>query len=74
MSGWHNAGMELMEAGRYDEAGLNFEKVINADPDAGDSWSALGVCMSQLGQPDAALACQRQVLRIRGTDAAGGQD
>ena len=61
----HNIGMDLMAEKKYDEAGLAFEAVINVDPDAVDSWSALGVCMTELGQPDAALMCQKQVLRIR---------
>ena len=54
-----------------------FEAVVEADPDALDSWAALGLCMAKLGQEEAALACQRQVLRIRAkgtgaTGAAGG--
>ena len=66
------AGMELMEAGRHEEAGLAFEAIIDAHPDAVEAWSALGLCMSVLGQPDAALACQKQVMRIRGSEQAGG--
>ena len=68
----HATGMELMAAGRHEEAGLAFEAIIDADPDAADAWSALGLCMSALGQPDAALACQKQVMRIRGSEQAGG--
>ena len=62
----HNAGMALMQMGRLEDAGLVFEAVVNDEPDSAESWSALGVCMTRLEQPDAALACQRQVLRIRG--------
>jgi hypothetical protein len=60
----HEAGMALMELGRHEDAGLVFEAVIDAEPDAAESWAALGVCLSALGQPEAALACQRQVLAI----------
>jgi len=54
-----------LPAAPVQDAGLVFESVIEADPDAVESWSALGVCMSQLGKLEAALACQRQVLRLR---------
>ena len=63
--------MALLDAGQHEEAGLAFEQVINEDPDAIDSWSALGTCMATLGQSAAALACQKQVLRIRGKLSAG---
>ena len=66
--------MDLMAAGKFDEAGLAFEAVIDAFPDAIESWSALGVCMSELDQPDAALACQKQVIRLRGAERAGSQE
>ena len=65
LSQQHNLGMDLMAARKYDEAGLAFEAVIDADPEAIDSWSALGVCLQELGQTDAALVCQKQVLRLR---------
>ena len=65
-------GLDLMAAGRHEEAGLAFEAIIDADPDAADAWSALGLCMHNMGQPDAALACQKQVMRIRGAEQAGG--
>ena len=74
LSALHNAGMALLAEGRHDEAGLVFESVIDADPDADDSWAALGVCMHELEQPEAALACQKQVVRIRGAREAGGED
>ena len=61
----HNRGMALMAEGKYDYAGLEFEKALDLDNDALDSWSALGVCMSKLGQTEAALVCQRQVLRLQ---------
>ena len=66
----HNGGMALLAMGRHEDAGLVFESVIEADPAASDSWAALGVCMSELGQPEAALACQRQVISLRGVSAA----
>ena len=71
LSRQHNIGMALLEAGRHEEAGLAFERVVDADPDAIDSWSALGTCMAALDQPDAALACQKQVLRIRRVMSTG---
>lgn len=62
----HSAGMALLATGRHEDAGLVFEAVIEADAAAAESWAALGVCMAALGQPDAALACQRRVLLLRG--------
>ena len=61
----HNRGMALMADGNYEYAGLEFEKALDLDNDALDTWSALGVCMSELAQPEAALVCQRQVLRLQ---------
>ena len=61
----HNAGLQLLAMGEAEAAGLVFEGVIEADADAADSWAALGLCMAELGQEAAALACQNQVLRIR---------
>ena len=61
----HNTGMALMAEGNYEFAGLEFEKALDLDNDALDSWSALGVCMSELAQPEAALVCQRQVQRLQ---------
>jgi cytochrome c-type biogenesis protein CcmH/NrfG len=68
----HNAALALIGLGQHEDAGLVLEGVIEADPDASDSWAALGVCMAQLGQHDAALACQRQVMRLRAEKQAGG--
>ena len=61
----HNRGMALMAEGNYEYAGLEFEKALDLNNDALDTWSALGVCMSELAQPEAALVCQRQVLRLQ---------
>ena len=66
----HDAGMALMALGRHEDAGLVFEAVVDADPSASASWSALGLCLTELGQPEAALACQRQVLAIAAAAAA----
>ena len=65
--------MALLAARQFQEAGLAFERVIDADPDAVESWSALGVCMAELGETAAAIACQKQVVRLRGTQAAGSE-
>ena len=60
----HSAGVALMALGRHEDAGLVFEAVIDSDPNASASWSALGLCLTELGQLEAALACQKQVLAI----------
>ena len=60
----HNTGMALLAKGKYEEAGLAFEKALDENEDALDTWSALGVCMHELGQQDAALVCQRQVRAL----------
>ena len=70
LSAQHNAAMALVGLGRHEDAGLVLEGVIEADPDAAESWAALGVCMAELGQPEAALACQRRVLSLRGAGGA----
>jgi len=62
----HNFGVSLLALGLLEEAGQAFESVVNEEEDAAESWAALGVCMSRLQQPEAALVCQKQVLRIRG--------
>ena len=72
LSAQHNAGMALLRLGRAEDAGLVLEGVIQADPEAAESWAALGVCMAELGQPEAALACQRQVVALRGRPEEGG--
>jgi len=69
----HNAGLQLLALGDAESAGLMFEAVIEADPNAADSWSALGLCMAELKQEEAAVACQRQVLRIRAADGVAGE-
>ena len=61
----HDAGMALVQLGRHEDAVLIFKAVTDADPTAEASWSALGVCLTELGQLEAALTCQRQVLRLR---------
>jgi cytochrome c-type biogenesis protein CcmH/NrfG len=65
-----NAALTLMEMRQHEDAGLILESLVKADPDAADAWSALGVCLAALGQPDAALVCQREVVRIRDERAA----
>ena len=57
-------GMSLVDLRRHEEAGLVFESIIDAEPQARDAWSALGLCMAELNQPEAALACQRQVVAL----------
>ena len=58
-------GMALLELQQYEEAGVAFDGIVEEEPDSLEAWAALGLCMQALGQPDAALACQRQVLRIK---------
>jgi|TARA_B100000524_G_scaffold128239_1_gene63223 tetratricopeptide (TPR) repeat protein len=65
LSAQHNLGTVLTELERYEEAGLAFEAAVDEDGDAIDSWAGLGLCMAKLGQPEAALACQRQVLALQ---------
>ena len=67
----HNTGMALLSEGKFEEAGLSFEKALDLDPDAIETWSALGVCMTELGQPDAAIVCQKHVLRLRASQDHG---
>ena len=64
--------MALLSLERHAEAGLVFEAIIDSDPTAADSWAALGICMAALAQPEAAVACQRQVLALRTAEAESG--
>jgi predicted nicotinamide N-methyase len=63
--------MELLSARKFEEAGLAFEQALELNPDAIETWSALGICMHELGQTEAALVCQRQVKRLHGIGAHG---
>ena len=51
---------------KYDDAGLVLEALVGESPDSAEAWAALALCLAQMGQADAALVCQRQVVRIRG--------
>ncbi len=68
----HRAGMALMALGRHADAGLVFESVVEATPEAVDSWAALGMCMAELGQSEAAAACERQVSALTTGGGGGG--
>ena len=57
--------------GRHEDAGLLFEALIEAQPQSRDAWAALGVCLAALNQPEAALACQRQVLALSSATPPG---
>lgn len=59
------AATAMLELRMYEEAGVAFDGVVEEDGDALQAWAGLGVCMDALGQPEAALSCQKQVLRIK---------
>jgi len=52
----HNAGVEAANAGRFDEAEGLFGAAIPLQPEAPISWVARGLCRSELGRTDAAVA------------------
>ena len=49
-------------------------QVIEADPNAAESWASLGVVMAELGQTEAALACQKQVCPLFSSDMGGADE
>ena len=59
------AGLALLALERHEEAGVVLDSILDEAPENGEAWAALGVAMAALGQEEAALSCQRQVLRIR---------
>jgi tetratricopeptide (TPR) repeat protein len=65
-----NLGKALREAGDREQAGLALERALDFLPDAADVWAELGLVMAEMGQAEAALVCQRQMIRCQAAAAA----
>ena len=68
------AGLALLALERHEEAGVVLDSILDEAPENSEAWAALGVAMAALGQEEAALSCQRQVLRIRAAKEYGSAD
>ena len=68
------AGLALLALERHEEAGVVLDSILDEAPENSEAWAALGVAMAALGQEEAALSCQRQVLRIRAAEEYGSAD
>jgi len=62
------AAMALLNAGRYRDAGLAFECIVEKTPGSIASWTGLSLCLIQMGKVQAALACKRQAARLHEDD------
>lgn len=58
-------GVAHHEAGRLEEAGAAYRRLLDQDPANGDGWHLLGVVQAQRGDPRACVSCIRTALAIR---------
>jgi tetratricopeptide (TPR) repeat protein len=64
----YETALALARAGRLAEAADQLQTILSADGDHADGWSLLAAVRQRLGQPEAALACHREVTRLRPDD------
>ena len=65
-----DAGVELSNRGRFNEAGENSVQALALDPESAEAHYLLGLVRQQSGRNDAALASFRSALRIHPRYAA----
>ena len=65
-----DAGVELSNRGRFNEAGEKFVQALALDPQSAEAHYLLGLVRQQSGRNDAALASFRSALRINPRYAA----
>ena len=65
-----DAGVELSNRGRFNEAGEKFVQALALDPESAEAHYLLGLVRQQSGRNDAALASFRSALRIHPRYAA----
>lgn len=62
---WHLAGLELLEAGRVQDAVACLRRALDLDPANAAAWNDLGVVLEALGNRTDAIYCYRRALRAQ---------
>lgn len=60
---WHLAGLELLEAGRIQDAVACLRRALDLDPANATVWNDLGVVLEAVGNRTDAVYCYRRALR-----------
>jgi len=66
----YDAALALARAGRMADAAGVLQAVLQANSDDAAAWGLLTAVRQRLGQPEAALACANEVVRLTPEDAA----
>jgi len=61
---WFKKGLDLSEAGKYQEALECFEKAIEINPKEEIAWYNKGVALTNLGKHQEALECFEKAIEI----------
>lgn len=59
---WHTQALGLKNQGKYEEAEILFEKIINADPDNANAYFDLGNLYCIEKKYDAAISCYKKAI------------
>src|SRR5206468_3854420 len=59
-----NKGVEMFNAGQYQNAVSSFDEAISADGDFADAYYARAVCRQKLESPDAAMMDLSDAIRL----------
>lgn len=59
---WWNQGLDLIDAGKLNDAEEIFKKLTLAQPDMSDGFNGLGLVYEQKGQPEIAATFIREAL------------
>jgi tetratricopeptide (TPR) repeat protein len=59
-----NAALDLVEAGRFEEAEADARELIERYPETHDGWDRLGMMHEAKGETKAAAECYRNALKI----------
>jgi tetratricopeptide (TPR) repeat protein len=65
---YHNRGVSMALAGRYDEALADFKKSLELNPGYANTWFNLGEVHYELGRLDEALSNYNQAIRLAPED------
>jgi len=64
-SSWFKKGVNLYYwQGRFSDAIVCFDRVLELDPDHADAWREKGICLKELGRYEEALRCFDQAIAI----------
>lgn len=62
---YYELGSQMLDAGKYEEAGIAFLNVVRLRPDYVDGWFALGFAHAELHQYDKAIAEFQRAIRLK---------